>query len=33
MEPECSLPCSQEPIIGPYTDPDASTPHLRSLLP
>jgi len=24
--PECSLPCSQEPTTGPYSDPDASTP-------
>jgi hypothetical protein len=26
MEPEVSLPCSQEPSIGPYFDPDESSP-------
>jgi hypothetical protein len=26
MEPEGSLPCSQEPSIGPYPDPDKSSP-------
>jgi hypothetical protein len=24
MEPEGSLPCSQEPAISPYPEPDAS---------
>jgi hypothetical protein len=28
MEPEGSLPCSQEPAIGPYIQKDESTPHL-----
>jgi hypothetical protein len=28
MEPKGSLLCSQEPTIGPYPEPDASSPHL-----
>jgi len=28
MEPEGSLPCSQQPAIDPYPEPDASSPHL-----
>jgi hypothetical protein len=29
MEPEGSLPCSQEPSSGPYREPDQSNPsHL-----
>jgi hypothetical protein len=28
MEPKGSLPCSQEPAIGPYPEPDASSSHL-----
>jgi hypothetical protein len=27
MEPEGSLPCSQEPFIGPYPEPDQSSPY------
>jgi hypothetical protein len=27
MEPEGSLPCSQEPTTGPYSDLDESSPY------
>jgi len=27
MDPEGSLPCSQEPVIGSYPDIDLSSPH------
>jgi hypothetical protein len=27
MKPEGSLPCSQEPSIGSYPEPDQSNPH------
>jgi hypothetical protein len=33
MEPEDSLPYSQGPAIGPYLEPDASSPQLISLFP
>jgi hypothetical protein len=28
MEPEASLPCPQEPAIGPYNEPDESSSRL-----
>jgi hypothetical protein len=31
MEPEGSLPYSQESTISPYTETDESTPHLPNL--
>jgi hypothetical protein len=33
MELEGSLPCSQQSATGPYPDPDASSPHLPTLVP
>jgi len=33
MVPEGSLLCSQEYTTGPYPEPDASSPHLPTLLP
>jgi hypothetical protein len=33
MEPEGSLPCSQQPAIGPHPEPDASSPHFPTLFP
>jgi hypothetical protein len=33
MEPEGSLPCSQEPSIGPYTEPEKCSPHPHTLYP
>jgi hypothetical protein len=32
MEPENSLPCSQEPAISPYAEPDEHSPHLTPYL-
>jgi len=32
MEPKISLPCSQQPVTGPYTKPIESTPHPQTLL-
>jgi hypothetical protein len=29
MQPDSSLPCSQEPSAGPYPEQDLSTPSLR----
>jgi hypothetical protein len=31
MESERSLPSSQQPAIRPYSEPDASSPHLPIL--
>jgi hypothetical protein len=33
MEPESSLPCSQEPAICPHPDPNESSPHPQTLFP
>jgi len=33
MELEGSLPCSQEPAIGPHPELDASNPHPPTLFP
>jgi hypothetical protein len=33
MEPECSLLCSQQSYIGPYSEPYASNSHLPTLFP
>jgi hypothetical protein len=30
MEPEGSLPCSQQPASGPYPEPDESRTHLHA---
>jgi hypothetical protein len=32
MEPERSLPCSQEPATGPYPEPDESFPRYTILI-
>jgi len=31
MQPEGSLPCSEEPARGPYPETDESRPHLLTL--
>jgi hypothetical protein len=33
MEPEGSLPYSQQPAIGPYAEPDKPNPHPPALFP
>jgi len=33
MEPEDSLVCSQQPITGPYPQPDTSSPYPPTPLP
>jgi hypothetical protein len=33
MEPEGSLPYSQRPVIGLYSEPDESNPRSTSLFP
>jgi hypothetical protein len=33
MEPKGSLPCSQQPAIGPHPELDASSSHLPTLFP
>jgi hypothetical protein len=33
MEPEGSLPCSQQLATGPYPEPDESCPHFLTLFP
>jgi len=33
METKGSLPCLQEPAIGPYPEPDKSSSHLTTLFP
>jgi len=33
MEAEGSLPCSQQPATGPYSEPDEFGPHSVTLFP
>jgi hypothetical protein len=33
MEPVGSLPYSQQPATGPYSEPDESSSHLPTLFP
>jgi hypothetical protein len=30
VKPEAAFPCSQEPAIGPYPEPDESRPHIST---
>jgi hypothetical protein len=32
MEPEGSLPCSQQPSTGPYAEQDKSSPYYPTLI-
>jgi hypothetical protein len=31
MQPEGSLPCTQQPATGPYPEPDESSQHFPTL--
>jgi hypothetical protein len=33
VEPEASLPCSQDPATDPYPEPDEPSPHLQPCFP
>jgi hypothetical protein len=32
-EEEGSLPCAQQPVIGPYPEPDETSSHTHTLFP